>query len=127
MRLVGAGGPDLLPVDDPLIAAELGPRHRTGDVRSAAGLAEQLAPDILAGQNAEQEFFLLPVGAMIEDRSGSEGTDTCLCDADRADALEFLLDDRHQADRKVAAVPARRPMRGTPPGLGQLATPLYEA
>src|SRR5438552_7846799 len=44
----------LLPVDDPLIAPELGSRHRTGHVGAAAWFAEQLAPDILAGQNAQQ-------------------------------------------------------------------------
>src|SRR5580693_4133446 len=57
MRLVRAGGPNLLPVDDPLIAAELGARHRTSDVPPAARSPEQLAPDILAGQNAQQELL----------------------------------------------------------------------
>ena len=65
MRLVSAGGPDLLPVDDPLIAAELGSGHRAGDVRSAARFAEQLAPDILTGQNAQKELLLLPIGAVL--------------------------------------------------------------
>src|SRR5436190_10030365 len=64
MRLVSAGGPHLLPVDDPLIAAELGACHRTGHVGTAAWFAEQLAPDILAGQYAQQELLLLPVGTM---------------------------------------------------------------
>src|SRR5215467_858914 len=106
MRLVRAGGPDLLPVDYPLIAAELGPRHCTGDVRSAARFAEQLAPDVLTGQNAQQELLLLPVGAMLEDGRSRQGADPHLGDADRADALEFLLDHWHQADGKVAAIPA---------------------
>src|ERR1700720_3294247 len=107
MRLVRAGGPHLLPVDDPLIAAELGPRYRTGDVRSAARFAEQLAPDILTGQYAQQELLLLPVGAMLKDRRSSQGADPHLGDADGAEALELLLDHRYQADGKVAAVPAR--------------------
>src|SRR5215472_17981164 len=118
MRLMGTGGPHLLPVHDPLIAAELGPRYRTGDVRSAARFAEQLAPDILAGQNAQQELLLLPVGAVLENGRSSKGADPDLGDADGADALELLLDHRHQADRKVAPIPVPRPMRHTPPALG---------
>ena len=45
-----------------MIAAEHGSRHRTGHVGAAAWFAEQLAPDILAGQNAQQELLLLPRG-----------------------------------------------------------------
>src|SRR6202035_1741353 len=103
MRLVRAGGPDLLSVHYPLIAAELGPRHRAGHVRSAARFTEQLAPDVLAGQNAQKELLLLHIGAMRKNGRGSQGADAHLGDADGADALEFLLDYRHQADGKVAA------------------------
>src|SRR3954451_21808849 len=103
MRLVSAGGPDLLSVDEPLIAAELGPRYRTGDVRSATRFAEQLAPDILAGQNAQQELLLLPIGAVRENGRRGERADAHLGNTDRADALELLLDHWHQADGKVSA------------------------
>src|SRR6202140_5835850 len=106
MCLVRAGGPDLLPVHHPLIAAELGPRHRTGQVRSAARFTKQLAPDVLTGQNAEKELLLLQVSAMRKNGRGSQGADAYLGDADGTDALEFLLDYRHQADGKVAAIPA---------------------
>src|SRR6266481_8070585 len=98
MRLVRAGGPHLLPVDDPLIAAELGSRHRTGHVGAAAWFAEQLAPDILAGQNAQQELLLLQISAVRENGRGGEGANADLGNADRTDALELLLDHRHQAD-----------------------------
>src|SRR3984893_1351098 len=126
MRLVSTGGPDLLPVHHPLIAVELGPRYRTGHVAAAARLTEQLAPDILAGQNAQQELLLLQIGAVGENGRGGEGANADLGDADRTDALELLLDHRYQADGKVAAVPARRPMRDAPPGLGQFETPFHQ-
>src|ERR1700757_1103935 len=90
MRLVRTGGPHLLTVDDPLIAAELGPRHCASYVGTAARFAEQLAPDILTGQNTEEELFLLPVCAMLEDRRSSQGADPHLGDADGAEALELL-------------------------------------
>jgi len=106
MCLVRAGRPDLLPVHHPLIAAELGPRYRTGHVRSAAGFTEQLAPDVLTGQNAEQELLLLQVGAVRKNGRGGQGADAYLGDADGADPLELLLDHGHEANRKVATVPA---------------------
>src|SRR3984893_17382344 len=126
MRLVRAGGPHLLPVDDPLIAAELGSRHRTGHVGAAAWFAEQLAPDILAGQNAQEELLLLQIGAVRENGRGGEGANADLGDADRTDALELLLDHRYQADGKVAAVPVPRPMRDAPPGFRQFETPFHQ-
>src|SRR4051812_5805883 len=126
MRLVRTGGPYLLPVDHPLIAAELRSRHRTGHVGAAARLAEQLAPDILAGEDAQQESLLLQIGAVREDGGGGERADADLGDADGADALEFLLDHRNQADGKVAAVPARRPMRDAPSGFGKFETPFHQ-
>src|SRR5215469_2407429 len=108
MCLVRAGGPHLVSVDYPWIAADLGSRHRTGHIGAAARFAEQLAPDVLAGQYAEQELLLLPVGAMLKDRRSSQGADPHLGDADGADALELLLDHRHKTDGKVAAVPVPR-------------------
>ena len=126
MRLVRAGGPHLLAVDHPLIAAELGARHRAGHVGAAARLAEQLAPDVLAGQDAQQELLLLQIGAVRQDGRGGQRADADLGDADGADALEFLLDHRHQADRQVAAVPARRPMRRAPAGFGKLVAPFHQ-
>src|SRR5271165_6059538 len=105
MRFVSAGGPYLLPIDDPLIAMKLGARHRAGHVGAAARFAEQLAPYVLAGQNTQQELLLLQISAVGENGRGSEGADSDLGDADRADALELLLDYRHYPDGKVAAVP----------------------
>src|SRR5205823_2831496 len=44
VRLLRLAAPDLLAVDDPVIAVASGPRGKSGEVRSGAGLAEQLAP-----------------------------------------------------------------------------------
>ena len=38
------GGPDLLPVDDPLVAVELGPGLERGEVAAGIRLGEPLAP-----------------------------------------------------------------------------------
>ena len=53
--VVRARAPQLLPVDDPLVAVALGARREPGEVGSVPGLAEQLAPRVLAGQDRPQE------------------------------------------------------------------------
>src|SRR5580693_5928196 len=106
MRLVRAGGPYLLPIHHPLIAAKLGPRHRAGHIRSAARFTEQLAPDVLTRQNAKKELLFLQVSAMRKNGRGSQGADAHLGNADGADPVELLLNHWNQADRKVAAIPA---------------------
>ena len=59
-----SGGPDLLAVEHPLVAVALGPRGQAGHVRPGAGLAEQLAPDLLAGEERPEVAALLLVGAV---------------------------------------------------------------
>ena len=43
-------GPHLLAVDDPFVAVPNGSSREAGHVGPGAGLAEQLAPDLLAGK-----------------------------------------------------------------------------
>ena len=45
---VGQGRPDLLPVEEPLVAVPYGAGGQAGHIRSRPGLAEELAPDLLA-------------------------------------------------------------------------------
>ena len=64
-RDVGQRGPDLLPVEHPLLAVALGPGRQPGDVGPGAGLAEELAPDLLVGEEGPEVALLLlgrPVG-----------------------------------------------------------------
>ena len=48
VAVVGAAGPDLLAVEDELVAVALGPRAERGEVGAGVGLAPELAPDLLA-------------------------------------------------------------------------------
>ena len=50
-RVVRARAPQLLPVDDALVAVALRARRQPRQVRAAAGLAEELAPGVLAGHD----------------------------------------------------------------------------
>jgi hypothetical protein len=122
-----AGGPDFLAVDHPLIAFQVRARDRSRHVGPAAGFAEQLAPGVLPGQAAAQEFGFLHVGAVRQDRRGGQHANAGLGDADRADAFEFLLHHGDEADGQIAAVPCGRPVRRAPTGFGEFVTPIDQA
>ena len=60
-------GPHLLSVDDELAAIETGARLHAREVRAGSGLAEELAPDVLAAQQRwDQRFLLLLAGVHQE-------------------------------------------------------------
>ena len=64
-RDVGQGGPHLLAVEEPLVAVALGAGGQPGDVGARAGLAEELAPDLLVREEGPEVALLLlgcPVG-----------------------------------------------------------------
>ena len=52
--VVRAGGPDLLAVDDVVVAIAHGARLQAGEVAAGARLAVALAPDDLAARDARQ-------------------------------------------------------------------------
>ena len=68
---VGAGGPDLLAVDDELVAVDLGAGLEGGEVGAGVGLGEALAPDVLRGGDAGKVALLLLLGA-VDDERGAE-------------------------------------------------------
>jgi hypothetical protein len=127
MRLVRRGGPDLLAVDHPLVALPVGARHRARHVRAAARLAEQLAPGVLAGQDALQELLLMEIRAVRQDGRRRQGADAGLGDADGADLAELLVDHGIEFHRQVAAVPLLGPMRRAPARLAELGAPFDQA
>ena len=65
--VMGAGVPYLLPVDHPLVAVEHCRGGQAGEVRPRRRLAEQLAPQLLAGQQRSQKALPDQVGALLED------------------------------------------------------------
>ena len=73
-RRVGVRRPHLLAPDHPLVTVEIGPGGQRGQVGSGAGLAEQLAPDLLAGQQGHQVAVLL-IGGPGEQDGGSGPSD----------------------------------------------------
>jgi hypothetical protein len=71
--VLGLRGPDLLAVDHPLVAVELGLRLERGEVGAGVGLAEALAPRHLAREDLGQELLLDLLAAPLEDRGADEG------------------------------------------------------
>ena len=67
LAVVAAGGPDLLAVDDPLIAIEHGASAQIGEIRAAVGLAVALTPTMLPGDDLGQEVALLLLCAALDD------------------------------------------------------------
>ena len=65
---VRARGPHLLAVDDPLVAVALGSCRQPGEVGAGAGLAEELAPHLLAAEHRSEVALLLRVGSVGDDR-----------------------------------------------------------
>ena len=61
-----ATGPDLLTVDHELVAVAHRTSAEAGEVAAAARFAEQLAPELLAGQHRRQVALLLLVGAGVQ-------------------------------------------------------------
>ena len=91
--VVGLGRPHLLAVDHPLVAVAHGPGGEAGEVGAGAGLAEQLAPDLVAAEHRVEEALLLRVGAVGDDRR-----------ADHADADH----ERARSAPRSAPAPGRR-------------------
>ena len=89
VRVVGAGGPDFLAIDDPLVAVLLGLGAQCREVGTAGGLREQLAPDFFAAGEFGQETITQLGGTPGHDG----GRDHALSDNEeaRGDVVFVLL------------------------------------
>ena len=71
LRVVGAGIPDFLAINDPFVAAQICPGCCTGQIGAAAGFTEELTPLVFTGENAAQVFLLLVVGSVGQQRDAA--------------------------------------------------------
>jgi hypothetical protein len=103
---VGAGGPDLLAVDHPVVAVAHRPRRGRRHVRPAAGLGEELAPDLLAAQGwAHEPLFGRVVGEGHDGRHAHAKTDLEIAAATGANLCLFLAENDRLDRRAAAAAP----------------------
>ena len=117
---MGATRPDLLAVDDELVAVAFRPGGQPGEIAAGAGLGEQLAPDLLAAEQRREVALSLVVGPGVDDRrTGPADTDLVVRTVDPGGS-ELLVDDQLVTGIGAEA-PRRRPVRGDVAGVGELA------
>ncbi len=68
VRLLRRAGPDLLTVDDPLVADQLASRLEAREIAARAGLAVPLTPDHVTEDRRPDELLLHPLFAALEQR-----------------------------------------------------------
>ena len=123
VRVVGVRGPDLLPVDHPLVAVAHRPRLERREVGAGARLRVALCPYDLAREDARQEALLLLVRA-VHDQRRAEQREAVPADLRRAGTRALLGEDEllHRGEPGAAVLP--RPMRGEPAPFGECRAPL---
>src|ERR687897_136731 len=114
---VATGGPDLLAGDDPLFAILLGPALQPRQVGPGSGLAEELAPASLPGDDVAQVARLLVVVSVNHDRRAGEHQAEAAGGRKRAEVGDRLLDPVAVVAAEVLAEPRAGP-RGDGPARG---------
>ena len=111
---VARRGPDLLAVDDPLVAVELGLAAEVGQVAAGVGLGVALTPHVGAVEDAGDVVRLLLVGAPVQDRVADHADAEAVVPARRRHASLgelFVEHDVFEMGQSAAAV-FGRPVRG---------------
>ena len=117
--------PYLLPVDQPLVAVANGTRGERGDVGPGPRLAEELTPDVLAGEDAPQQPVLhvrCPEGQ--QHRRGHADADRIETDVviDARRSSQLVVDD-HLGFWLQAEAALARPGTAPTPGLDRTGRP----
>ena len=120
------GGPDLLTVDDPLVAVELGGGLQAGQVGAGVGLGEALAPGDGAGEDAGDELLLLLLGAPLQDGGADEGVAEEVATHRGAGPGELLGEDHALHGGEALAAVLRGPGGADPTALEELGGPVVE-
>ena len=105
---VGVARPDLVPVDDVLVAVERRRRAQRREVGPGVGLAETLAPPVAAVDEAGQEPVLDRLAAVVADALDQVAEARL---RRRAGAGQLLVDDHLVHRWELAAAVLRRPGR----------------
>ena len=126
LGMVGRGVPHLLSVDHPLVAVSLSSRREAGEVGAVAGLAEELAPHVLTGEDRMEELASQRVRAVGEDRRCRKAQSSADRRADGSGLGDLVLNDRLGPRGEAFAEPLDRPRRARPSRVGEPRAPLDE-
>ena len=112
--VIRIGRPDLLAVDDEVVAVAFGAGLQRGQIRSGVRLGIALAPADEPGRDLRQMLFLLRIGAVFQKRRPEHGNAERGQRLPRADRRHFLAHDLGLFAIEAAAAIFRRPMRHGP-------------
>ena len=118
-RELGVARPHLLAADAEPVAVALGARAHRGEIAAGVRLAEELAPDLVAGEDRREQAALLRLGAVRDERRAGVVDADAVQQLRRARARQLLVQDRlldwaaRRGRRTRAARAGRRsPRRG---------------
>ena len=126
IRQLRKARPNLLTVDDEVVAVADGLGAERGQVAAGVRLRKSLTPNLLAGENRRQVTFLLLLRAQHDDRWTNQR------EANRADQLrgvgvrQLFLKDGLLHDRRAAPAVLLRPGNAGPSAIVKLALPLLQ-
>ena len=126
VRDVGEGGPDLLPVDHPVVAILDGPRLQGGQVGPGIGLRVTLAPDLLGGEDLRRIAPLLFLRAAGNDRRSGHPDPEDVQDRRRLREGHLLLEDHLLDERQALTSRLLRPGEADEPAIVEPALPVAE-
>ena len=120
---VGKRGPHFLAVHDVLVAIALGAGRQRGEIAAGAGLAEELAPELGAGEDAGEVALLLRPRAGHEQRRPGPADADRVHGSRRASGAEPFVDHEllHRAGVETEGL---GPVRGDVPRFGELHAPV---
>ena len=126
IRVMSAGVPDLLAVDDPPAVFQLCLGGEPRQIGAAAGLAEQLAPGVLTSEDRPQVAALLIVVTHGEDRLRGQPPRPGLGDRDDAPLAKHPGNHRCLLLIEIPTIEIARPVRRRPAAIDQEGSPLGE-
>jgi hypothetical protein len=120
---LGAGGPDLLAIDQKMVAFVLGPGLQGGQVRTRAGLRIALAPAQFAPDDGGDVRLLLFLGPVLKQGRAEHHHAHSANGIPGAEASHFLPQDSGVRRRQPAAAIGRWPGGDTPARLAHARLP----
>ena len=117
-------GPDLLAVDDVVVAVLHGPGLERREVRARVGLGVALAPDLLAGEDLLEVALLLRVGAVGDDRRAGHAEAEDVERRRRPVEDQLLVEEELLHPREPAPPVLLGPREPEEPGLVELPLPV---
>src|SRR5262245_7064929 len=117
-------GPNLLPVDYPLVADQFGACLQARQIGAGVRLRKTLNPDLISRENLRQVSLLLFIAAMSNDRRADQAARHIVESPGRAGTRGFLRENELLDDRRSFPAILFRPRQSGIPSFVQSPIPL---